>query len=134
MIKPFLLTVTLALTLGSASAESTITNSPVPLRLGALEAQNHYDETAIVTGKVAQVTIRPKVVFLNLDQPHPDSPFTGVIFSQNTNGFGDLKSLEGKSVEISGNIKNFKDSPEIVIASTNQLKVITPSVATPAKE
>ncbi len=123
----FLLTAALALTFFSALAESSATNTPALLRLGALDAQKHYDETAIVTGKVIQVSIRPKLVFLNLDKPHPGSPFAAVIFSKDTNGFGNLKSLEGKSVEISGKIKEFNDAPEIVISSTNQLTVITNS-------
>jgi hypothetical protein len=56
------------------------TNAPMPLKIGALEAANYYDQTVIVTGKVAQVTIRPTVTFLNLDKPFPNSPFTVVIF------------------------------------------------------
>jgi DNA/RNA endonuclease YhcR with UshA esterase domain len=81
----------------------------------------------IVTGKVAQVTIRPKVVFLNLDQPFPDSPFTLVIYSRETNQFGDLNALDGKDVEATGKIKNYHDRPEIILDSTNQLKVIEPA-------
>jgi hypothetical protein len=33
----------------------------------------------------------------------------------------DLKSLEGKSIEIKGKIKNYRDKPEIALDSTNQL-------------
>lgn len=122
MKKLCLLGLVLSLAAGAAQAEAT-TNA-APLRISASEADKHFDETATVTGKVAQVTIRPKVVFLNIDKPHPDSPFTAVIFNKDANGF-DLKSLEGKSVEITGRIKNFKDAPEIVISSTNQLVVVT---------
>ncbi len=115
----------LILSLAVVAVQSEPTNAPAPIRISTAEADKHFDESAIVTGKVAQVTIRPKVVFLNLDKPHPDSPFTAVIFNQDTNGFGDLKSLEGKSVEISGKIKDFKDAPEIVLSSTNQLTIVT---------
>ena len=115
----------LILSLAAVAAQSETTNAPAPIRISTAEAGKHFDESAIVTGKVVQVTIRPKVVFLNLDKPHPDSPFTAVIFNKDTNSFGDLKSLEGKSVEISGKIKDFKAAPEIVISSTNQLTIIT---------
>lgn len=57
-------------------------------KVGASEADKHYDEYLTVTGKVAQVTIREKVVFLNLYETYPNSPFTGVIFTANTNQFG----------------------------------------------
>jgi DNA/RNA endonuclease YhcR with UshA esterase domain len=93
-------------------------------KISAEEADKHYDENLTVTGKVAQVTIRSKVVFLNLDQAFPNSPFTGVIFSANTNQFGDLKKLNGKDVEITGKVKKYNDRPEIVLNGTNQLRIV----------
>jgi hypothetical protein len=57
------------------------TNALASLKIGALEATNHYDQTMIVTGKVVQVTIRPSVTFLNLDRTFPNSPFAVVIIS-----------------------------------------------------
>jgi DNA/RNA endonuclease YhcR with UshA esterase domain len=111
---------TLAIKLSAAG-----TNSSAPLKIGANDAAKHYDQEMIVTGKVAQVTVRPTIVFLNLDQPYPDSPFTLVVFPGATNNqFGDLKALDGKNVEAKGIIKNYHDKPEIVLDNTNQLKVI----------
>jgi DNA/RNA endonuclease YhcR with UshA esterase domain len=100
------------------------TNAPAPLKIGTLAATNYYDQTMIVTGKVAQVTIRPSVTFLNLDQPHPDSPFTVVIFHGKSSFYGDANVLKGKSIEIRGKIKNYHDKPEMVLDSTNQLTVL----------
>jgi hypothetical protein len=57
------------------------TNAPALLKIGTGEADQHYGREMIVTGRVAQVTIRPKVKFLNLDRRFPNSPFTVVIFS-----------------------------------------------------
>jgi hypothetical protein len=94
-----------------------------PLKIGTLEAANYYDQMMIVTGKVAQVTIRPTVTFLNLDKPFPDSPFTVVIFHGHSGFFGDANALKGKSIEIKGKIKNYHDKPEIALDSTNQLTV-----------
>ena len=109
------------------SADPT-TNLP-PLKIGANEAVNFYDKEMTVTGKVAQVTIRPSIVFLNLDKPHPASPFTLVIFSDDTNKFGDLKVLEGQDVEATGKIKNYHDKPEMVLVNSNQLKVLPSDAA-----
>jgi hypothetical protein len=78
------------------------------------------DELLIVTGKIAQVSIRPKLVYLNFDKTCPDSPFTAVIFSRATNLFGDLSTLKGKAVEISGKIAEHQDKPQIVLDSANQ--------------
>lgn len=100
------------------------TNGVVPLKIGAAEATNYYDQTMIVTGKVAQVTILKSVTFLNLDKPHPDSPFTVVIFHGHSSFYGDANALKGKSIEIKGKIKNYHDKPEIALDSTNQLTVL----------
>jgi DNA/RNA endonuclease YhcR with UshA esterase domain len=111
------------------------TNSPVALKISAADATNFYDREMIVTGKVAQVTIRPTVTFLNLDKKYPDSPFSVVIIHGHSQFFGDANALKGKSIEIKGKITNYKDKPEIALDNTNQLtvfdssgKVITPTI------
>ena len=99
------------------------TNTPAPLKIGTADADKYYDQTMIVTGKVAQVTIRPTVTFLNFDKPFPNSPFSVVIFHGKSSFYGDANALKGKAVEIKGKIKNYQDKPEIVLDSTNQLTV-----------
>ena len=96
-----------------------------PKLVGAAEATNHFDESVIVTGKVAQVSFRPTLVFINLDEPYPKSPLAAVIFARSTNQFGDLSKLKDQNVEIRGKIKKFNDKPEIVLDNTNQLTVVT---------
>jgi DNA/RNA endonuclease YhcR with UshA esterase domain len=100
------------------------TNSFAVPKISAFEATNYYDQTVVVTGKVAQVTIRPKVTFLNLDKPYPRSPIAIVIFHGHSRFFGDVNVLRGKSIEIKGEIKNYKDRPEIILDSINQLTVV----------
>ena len=97
---------------------------PAPMKIGTLEATNYYDQTMIVTGKVVQVTIRPAVTFLNLDERFPNSPFTVVIFHGHSSFYGDVNALKGKSIEIKGKIKNYHNKPEIALDNTNQLTVL----------
>jgi DNA/RNA endonuclease YhcR with UshA esterase domain len=99
-------------------------------KIGATDAANHYDETLVVTGKVVEVNVRPGITFINLDKPHPDSPFTCVIFPSATNQFPDIKSIKGSSIAVSGKIKNYHDKPEIILDSSNQLTVVAPPAAT----
>jgi len=99
------------------------TNNAVPLKIDATGAAQHYDQLMTVTGTVAQVTVRPKLVFINLGRPYPDSPFVAVIFSSTTNEFADLKSLKGRPVEITGTVKAYHDKPEIVVEKPSQLSV-----------
>lgn len=121
----------LILAFAGKSQAQNVTNSAsmsakaaAPLKISATEATNYYDKEMTVTGKVAQVTVLKTVTFLNLDKPHPDSPFTVVIFHQHSQFYGDANALKGKTIEIKGKIKNYKDSPEIVLDNTNQLTVI----------
>jgi len=107
------------------------TNSLLPLKISTAEATNYYDRVMTVTGRVAQVTIRPTVTFLNLDSKYPDSPFAIVIIHGKSSYYGDANALNGKSVEIRGKIVQYKDKPEIALDTTNQLTVLdmTNSVA-----
>jgi hypothetical protein len=103
---------------------SSQTKSASPMKIGASDATNYYDQTMIVTGKVVQVTIRPTVTFLNLDKPFPNSPFAIVIIHGKSSFYGDANVLKGKSVEVSGKIKNYHDKPEMPLGSTDQLTVV----------
>ncbi|MGO9587342.1 MAG: hypothetical protein ACLP2Y_14190 [Limisphaerales bacterium] len=126
---------TFAIKLSAADTDTRAlskTNTPARLKIGTDEADKHYDQEMIVTGKVVQVTIRPKVTFLNLDKLFPNSPFTVVIFHGHSSFFGDANALKGKSIEIRGKIKNYNDKPEIALDSTNQLTVLGSTVSTNA--
>ncbi|HXC36486.1 MAG TPA: hypothetical protein VNV43_11470 [Candidatus Acidoferrales bacterium] len=94
-----------------------------PSKIGALDAPKFYGREMIVTGTVAQVTIRPTIVFLNMDKPYPRSPFALVIFPAATNQFSNLKALKGASVEVQGKIVNYHNRPEIVLEKASQLTV-----------
>lgn len=94
-----------------------------PLKIGTADADQFYDQTMIVTGKVVQVTIRPTVTFLNMDKAYPDSPFTVVIFHGHSSFYGNANALRGKSIEIKGKITKYREKPEIALDSTNQLTV-----------
>lgn len=107
-----------------ALAMNTFADSTAgPSKIGALDAPKFYGREMIVTGTVAQVSIRPGIVFLNLDKPYPKSPFTLVIFPSATNQFGNLKSLKGSSVEATGKIVDYHNRPEIVLEKASQLKL-----------
>ena len=95
-----------------------------PSKIGTQHAKEYYGQEMIVTGTVAQVSIRPGIVFLNMDKPYPRSPFALVIFPANTNRFGDLKALKGASVEAEGKIINYHNRPEMVLEKSSQLTVI----------
>ena len=104
------------------AGQETKTNSLS--KITAAQAKEHIGSEKIVTGKIAEVNKGEKLVRLNLDKPFPQQLFTAVIFATKTNLFEDLDKLKGKKVEVSGKITEYSGRPQIVLVSTNQLKVL----------
>lgn len=112
------------------AAEAQVTNSAgttnAPLiTIGAADAISHYNQTVIVTGKVAQVTVRPAVTILSIDKPFTNALFTAVVFSRATNRFGDLTAFQGKTVAIQGVVRPYRNRPEIIMNTSNQLSILS---------
>jgi DNA/RNA endonuclease YhcR with UshA esterase domain len=89
------------------------------------EAINHIGEFASVKGKVHQVYISSRGnIFLNIDGIYPENPFTAVIFKSDADKFPNIKSLEGKTIIVTGQIKLYRNKPEIILNSPNQIKIV----------
>jgi DNA/RNA endonuclease YhcR with UshA esterase domain len=87
------------------------------------EAQVHVGETVIVRGKVDEVhTSGKNNTFLSFGGYYPHQAFTAFIPARNAAMFPNVHDLQGKSVEVSGAIKDYKGKPEIVLESPSQLK------------
>ena len=110
----------------SVLAEEAKTNSPPMIQ--ASEAKGHIGTNAVVAGKIVEVNKAEKVVHLNFEKPFPKQPFAVVVFANKTNLFPDLDQFKGKSVEVSGKIIEYRGRPEIILESTNQLKVVEKAV------
>jgi len=61
--------------------------------------------------------------FLNIDGIYPNNPFTAVIFKSDADKFPNIKSLEGKTIIVTGQIKLYRNKPEIILNSPNQIKI-----------
>jgi hypothetical protein len=121
---------TLTLLAGSATFAQDEPKATGPKIIGAAQAHAYVGSTVVVTGLVAQVSLRPGLVFLNFEKPFPDSPFSAVVRGASTNEFDNLPGLKGKAVEIKGEIKEFKGKPEILLIGKHQLKIVeTPKKA-----
>jgi len=95
----------------------------------AVEANQLVGQRKAIFGKVAQVTFRETVVFLNLEKPYPDNPCSGVIYADRTNLFRDLEKLEGHTIVITGKVTLYNGRPQVVLDSTNQLEIIAEPTA-----
>ena len=116
------LSAALALVCALALAQETKTNAPVKITASA--AKKHINADAVVAGKIAEVYRTDRLVRLNFDKPFPNQTFTAVIFADKTNLFPEVEKLKDKNVEISGTIADYRGRPEIILTSTNQLKVL----------
>ncbi|MEM1973797.1 MAG: nucleotide-binding protein [Thermoplasmata archaeon] len=89
------------------------------------DAINHIGEYATVKGYIAQVYISRKgTIFLNVDKPYPDNTFTFVIFKTDAYKFPNIKSLEGKTIAVTGLIRTYQGKPEIIINNPKQIKIL----------
>ena len=76
-----------------------------------------------VAGLVLRVyTARTGNTFLDFCQDYRTCPFTSVIFSADKGKFGNLESLQGKRVEIRGNVVTYAGHAEIIIHDPHQVR------------
>jgi hypothetical protein len=98
--------------------------SAVSATIGAAQAAKWIGKQVVVTGVVAQVSVRPSLVFLNFDRAYPSNLFTAIIRTKNTNEFENLPALRGKAVSVQGQIKDYNGKPEMELTGQAQLKVL----------
>jgi bisphosphoglycerate-independent phosphoglycerate mutase (AlkP superfamily) len=89
------------------------------------EADRYYGKIVTVEGVIVKTYNSGKVVFLNF---HPDYKryFTAVIFKSAFSKFPNNPEdyYKNKKVQITGLIKNYQGSPEIILNDPEQIKVI----------
>jgi DNA/RNA endonuclease YhcR with UshA esterase domain len=117
------------------SAETKVSNDSInsnglseKKRITTAEASINIGREVILTGYVADVTIRSKVSYLNFDNKYPNNTFSGVIFASSNEKIndkvGDLNVYEGKTVELTGTVGEYNGKPQIIINSPEQIKII----------
>jgi DNA/RNA endonuclease YhcR with UshA esterase domain len=63
-----------------------------------------------------------------LDKPYPNQIFTVVIWGSDRAKFGEPEAtFRGKSVCVTGKIKEFRGVPEVIVYEPSQIKVQTKS-------
>jgi DNA/RNA endonuclease YhcR with UshA esterase domain len=126
-MKKVVLLLSLAVLLSAGAQESksdSAAKTNAPIKISATAAKDHLGAQAVVKGTISEVNVGERIVRLNFEQPYPKNPFTAVIFPANTNKFPEVEKLKGKIVEVSGKIAAYRERPQIVLTSTNQVKVV----------
>ena len=76
-----------------------------------------------ITGLVVRVyTARTGNTFLDFCQDYRTCPFTSVVFASDQGKFGNLQSLQGKRVEIRGDVVPYQGRAEIIIHDPAQVR------------
>jgi DNA/RNA endonuclease YhcR with UshA esterase domain len=117
----------LALAFALASAVLGILATPAsPATVSPNDAAGHVGESATVCGTVTSAKFaansRSQPTFLDLGNPYPNAAFTAVIFGDDRPKFGSPEvSLRGKRVCVTGQIRDYRGKPEIVLTEPGQL-------------
>jgi|ERR1035438_1270271 hypothetical protein len=92
--------------------------------IGSAEAAKWIGKQVVVTGAVAQVSVRSSLVFMNFDGAYPSNMFAAIIRNKNTKEFVNLSALDNKAVSVKGQIKDYKGKPEMELTGESQLEVM----------
>ncbi len=87
------------------------------------EAANHIGARRCVAGKVVRVKQGNRGVhFFDFCEDYRTCPFTVVIFPGDLKHVGDVRQLQGKQIEIEGELKSYDGRAEIILTRLSQLR------------
>lgn len=98
-------------------------------KIPAGDAAKHIGEQVTVCGKVYGIKFLDKAkgepTFLNVGAAYPNSPFTVVIFGETRKLLSDTpdKLYNGKSICVTGIVKEYKGKAEIVVSKPEEIKI-----------
>jgi DNA/RNA endonuclease YhcR with UshA esterase domain len=100
-----------------------ITGPAFAQAIAPADAKAQVGKTVTVEGTVDNVHTTPAGnTYIDLGGHFPNNTFAAVIFSKDTSKFTNVTALKGKTVDITGPIKLYKDKPQIVLKSADQIK------------
>ena len=106
-----------------ASVKPIAAARPAPIPVDKADA--YIGQTVTVEGVVSGVyTARSgSATFIDMGGPYPINSFAGVVFAGDAALVGDVSSLDGKTVDLTGTIENYRGKPEIILRTASQIAV-----------
>jgi hypothetical protein len=106
----------------AATAEFPVPSTPKPC-VDIRNAGPLVGSSGCVSGLVVRVySASTGNTFLDFCQDYHSCPFSSVIFSADKNKFGNMGSLQGRRVEIRGDIVAYQGRAEIVLHDPQQVR------------
>jgi ssDNA-binding Zn-finger/Zn-ribbon topoisomerase 1 len=91
--------------------------------LSIADAAKHIGATKCVAGKVVRVKQGARGThFFDFCENYRTCPFTVVVFASDLKQVGDVRNLEGREIEIDGEIKSYDGRAEIILHRPSQLR------------
>jgi hypothetical protein len=86
------------------------------------DAGQHIGEVRCVSGKIYHVNqLEHGVTVLSFCPDSPVCPFSAVVFARDLKNVGDVRQLQGRSVEVHGKVTQYQGHAEIIIDHAHQL-------------
>jgi len=87
------------------------------------EAGKRTGQQACITGRVLRVfTSRTGNTFFDFCADYRNCSFTSVVFASDRTKFGDLSALQGRNIELRGQVRVYRNQPEIVVNDPGQIR------------
>jgi hypothetical protein len=91
----------------------------------SFQAKNFVGKKVIVSGVVAQISAtNTGTIILNIGERFRLNELTAVINKSDISNFNNIIQYAGRTVEITGTITGSKGSPQIILKSNVQIKVL----------
>jgi len=87
----------------------------------AQDAAAHVGETATVEGRLGVHKMPSGEIYLDVDGVSDGAPVSGYISRSNAGRFPDVEALDGKKVDMTGAIANFRGRPEVFLSDPSQI-------------
>jgi hypothetical protein len=100
-----------------------LTNIACAACLPISEAPKKIGQTVCITGKVIKVGVgKSGTHFLNFCEDYTQCPFAVVVFPRDLHHVGDVRQLEGKTIEVHGKVQKYGGQAEIILRESRQLR------------
>jgi DNA/RNA endonuclease YhcR with UshA esterase domain len=88
------------------------------------DCSKHIGETATIEGTVSEVhhAASGRATFIDMGGRYPNNTFAAVIFKDDADKFPNIDTLAGKVIDITGRVKDYKGSCEIIVNDPAQIK------------
>jgi len=88
-------------------------------------AKDHVGEVVTVEGPVSEIhhAASGRATFIDMGGRYPNNAFAAVIFQSDADKFPNVDALNGKTIDVSGRIRLYRGTPEIILNDPGQVKV-----------